>query len=168
MENYRSQFQAQAMHQQSIVNMPNMHGILMLDRPFDSSHYATRAWQLDQSKKEKEKEEEMLNMKMYRQGDVLLIELNSWSSEKKGKPQERDAQGRLVLEYGEVTGHAHAIKSKEASLVTMNSGLRLLETYADVELTHEEHDPIQLPAKKVYEVRRQREYKHGIIRNVAD
>ena len=45
-------------------------------------------------------------MECYRQGDVLVIRVDDVPSSAVSVP--RDA-GRLVLAYGEVTGHAHAV-----------------------------------------------------------
>ena len=47
--------------------------------------------------------------RQYRQGDVLLIPTDAIPE--KAKRVTRDA-GRIVLAYGEVTGHAHAIASR--------------------------------------------------------
>jgi hypothetical protein len=47
----------------------------------------------------------------YRQGDVLLIKID-------GIPKQASAEknpDRIVLAYGEVTGHAHAISSRQAT-----------------------------------------------------
>ncbi|OGT54434.1 MAG: hypothetical protein A3E01_02990 [Gammaproteobacteria bacterium RIFCSPHIGHO2_12_FULL_63_22] len=50
---------------------------------------------------------------MYRQGDVLIVPAKAIP--KGVEPISRD-KGRVVLAYGEVTGHAHAIKSEKAAL----------------------------------------------------
>ena len=46
-------------------------------------------------------------MKTYRQGDVLIRQVNEIPSQAKVKKN----VGRIVLAYGEVTGHAHAISA---------------------------------------------------------
>lgn len=101
-----------------------------------------------------------------RQGDVMVREVNSathtrlqemWES---GTAEivERD-NGRVVLAYGEVTGHAHAFHSPKVALFRADGPLA--GTYLKVDepsaLTHEEHDAIEVPAG-LYEVVRQREY----------
>lgn len=88
----------------------------------------------------------------YRQGDVFLIAVD----QVKGVKQERPAD-RLVLEYGEVTGHAHAIYETEKVDLYLEGTRRYLEVCFAIEapLKHEEHDTINLP-KGTYEVRRQR------------
>jgi len=123
-------------------------------------------------------------MKIYRQGDVCIIATEDRDVSQL-KPVPRDA-GRIVLAYGEVTGHAHAIPSLHASLylddstvaapdamqaiARLGGGLipdRVLKADAAVRLLHEEHAPIDLPAGS-YIVRIQREYSPTELRNVAD
>lgn len=102
---------------------------------------------------------------MFRQGDVLLIPVDREIPEG-AKRVPRD-QGRIVLAYGEVTGHAHALQSRHAVLFEIGEG-RLLRVERKSTLTHEEHSAITL-APGVYEVRRQREYvAPEIERRVAD
>lgn len=115
--------------------------------------------------------------KIYRQGDVLLIAVagNAKTSKRIGRDK-----GRIVLAYGEATGHAHAIASREASLWEVAVGDaaaqaegarlladRLLKVRRPVNLEHEEHAPIRLPAG-TYKVRIQRTYEPEAVRNVAD
>lgn len=47
----------------------------------------------------------------YRQGDVLIERIDSVPDDAQPVPLE---DGRIVLAHGEVTGHAHAIKSRHA------------------------------------------------------
>lgn len=104
---------------------------------------------------------------MFRQGDVLIIPLNGKMP--KGCEAVKRDKGRVVLAYGEVTGHAHAIVSKNAELFTepkaKRTFLRVVKTEAL--LRHEEHDTVKLPAGD-YEIRHQREYTPEEIRRVAD
>lgn len=103
----------------------------------------------------------------YRQGDVFITEVDELPSQLRRVEREN---GRVILAHGEVTGHAHAILDREAELFDhQDLEHRFLQVLADggVELVHEEHDTIHLPAG-VYEVRRQREYSPEAIRNVAD
>lgn len=104
-------------------------------------------------------------MKTYRQGDVLVIAVNSIPESV--KPVERD-NDRVILAYGEVTGHAHAIKDEAATLFADNDNI-YLRLVSDCELSHEEHSTINIPAGD-YKVIRQREYnlESGEIRYVAD
>lgn len=110
-------------------------------------------------------------MKYYRQGDICIIPLE-------GKPHvpvntlvERD-RGRVVLAYGEVTGHTHAIHDTDVELFAPGEASVLAERYLRIgeggaTLVHEEHGPITLEPGW-YEVRHQREYSPAEIRRVAD
>lgn len=80
-----------------------------------------------------------------RQGDVLLIKVAALP--KKVREKARDAHGRLVLEYGEVTGHAHAVLEPNAKLYdVLDEAERIVGQALVVEegspaiLVHEEHD----------------------------
>lgn len=103
----------------------------------------------------------------FRQGDVLIMK--SRKRRPNREPLKRDG-GRVVLAYGEATGHAHAIANRGARLYEIE-GLedRFLEVLArgGVDLVHEEHGTITLPRGN-YVVRRQREYSPQEIRRVAD
>ena len=109
---------------------------------------------------------------MVRQGDVLLIPTRKTVS---AKAQRVADQGRVILAYGEVTGHAHEVIGLDNTdpvpameLFEEPNGTRLLVIRRDVELRHEEHGAIALTKDTTYEVRRQREYSPEAIRNVAD
>lgn len=105
-------------------------------------------------------------MKMYRQGDILIMEHEI-------PPQmnniKRDHLGRLVLAFGEATGHAHAIKDKNAELKEgMPGGFKYLRVLnGSVDLMHDEHKTITIPEGD-YLVRRQREFDEEEIRYVND
>lgn len=105
-------------------------------------------------------------MKMYRQDDVLLIAVGHIDNT---APQKRDDRGRIVLAYGELTGHAHAIHDVEATLYGTDLENRFLEVLAQggVALSHEEHAPILLP-HGAYRVVRQREWTPEGQRWIAD
>lgn len=103
----------------------------------------------------------------YRQGDVLIERI---AQRPDGlKPVERD-KGRLVLAYGEVTGHAHVVEG-EAELFAAEDlqemDDRFLRVEKEAQVVHEEHGTIPLPPGD-YRVRRQREYSPERIRQVAD
>lgn len=89
-----------------------------------------------------------------RQGDVLLRPVPDIPAAAREVP--RDA-GRLVLAYGEVTGHAHVVDAppEEATLLSVGERARFLRLMRDVELRHEEHDTLSLPAG-TYQVIQQR------------
>lgn len=90
-----------------------------------------------------------------RQGDVLLQMIETAEL---GDEIPRDG-GRVVLAYGEVTGHAHAIHEAEATLFAGKAANtdRFLRVLAPVSLRHEEHSKIDVPPG-LYRVVRQREW----------
>lgn len=88
-----------------------------------------------------------------RQGDVLLVRVDV---DLKGARHVPRDGGRVVLAYGEVTGHAHAIREQHAVLRTLG-GHRYLQAPVAFTVEHEEHAPISLDAG-TYEVVIQREY----------
>lgn len=90
----------------------------------------------------------------YRQGDVFLVRVDSVPTD---AINERRRGKRLVLADGEVTGHAHAIESDTARLVTDRGGSRFLILSDTESLVHEEHATIVLEPGN-YRVVRQREY----------
>lgn len=126
--------------------------------------------------------------KQARQGDVFLERIEKLPAGV--VPVERD-KGKVVLAYGEVSGHTHAISERHVSHFRVEEkpnkaedqgfrGVRgmggasgLLKSYIvvgdekPVSLVHQEHEEIQI-APGVYEVTRQREYIPGSIRAVAD
>jgi len=104
-------------------------------------------------------------MKLFRQGDVLIREVKEIPEGAKKIPRDN---GRVVLAYGEVTGHSHAIMDPSVNFVVNEATLqRYLDVPKRSALNHEEHDEIQLPKGK-YEVVIQREWKREGIRNVLD
>lgn len=106
-------------------------------------------------------------MNMFRQGDVMIVRDDN-AEIGDSVPQDN---GRVVLAYGEVTGHAHAISGSDTMLFerrqdpTPNN--RVLKVVRPTSLRHEEHSPIRLDVG-IYRIIRQREYEEGEIRNVAD
>ncbi len=97
----------------------------------------------------------------YRQGDVLLVrERDGFSLPESVRLVERDDAGRIVLAFGEATGHAHAVVDPDANLFEAQLGFRYLVVGGDgVDLLHEEHAPIRL-RPGCYRVHRQREYRY--------
>ena len=90
---------------------------------------------------------------MVRQGDVLLVPVDAIPE--KARPVARD-NGRVVLAYGEATGHAHAISSAAATQLHDDIE-RYLRLTAVATLQHEEHAAIEL-APGSYRIVIQREY----------
>lgn len=99
---------------------------------------------------------------IYRQGDVMLMRVDSLPP---GAKKEEVAE-RIVLAYGEVTGHAHALDTALAVAYSHNEG-RFLEAHEGATVRHEEHGPIELPPG-YYKVVQQREYTPQEIRRVID
>lgn len=106
-------------------------------------------------------------MNMFRQGDVLIRKIKSLPKAAK----DITPKDRIVLAYGEVTGHAHAIAPGEAREFSMadaaNATRRFLSVVKEATVRHEEHAAIPLPPG-IYEIVQQREYTPDAIRNVAD
>lgn len=93
----------------------------------------------------------------YRQGDVFVRRIQSIPAE--ARPSQRD-QNRVILAYGEVTGHAHQIATPDAVgavLLTVAESATFLRLSKKAQLVHEEHAAIDLPAGE-YEVILQREF----------
>ena len=99
----------------------------------------------------------------YRQGDVLLQEIESIPIT--AVRQERD-NGRVILAYGEVTGHAHAVL--EPTVTKLASGIaEYLDAPKGCTIGHEEHSAITV-APGQYQIIHQREYTPERIVPVRD
>jgi hypothetical protein len=101
--------------------------------------------------------------KIYRQGDVLILRVSDIPKEAVAAKRDK---GQIILAYGEVTGHSHAIHDKAVKSFLCGDDLYLaLDT--ECEVTHQEHGLIRLPAGK-YKVAHQVEYRRKEIVRVAD
>ena len=98
-------------------------------------------------------------MRMYRQGDVLIVEA------KRDLRYARRASDN-VLVYGEATGHAHRVDGDAAVVMDTPQG-KVIDASASFRVIHEEHDTLDIPAG-CYRVVRQREYDEQVIRHVVD
>lgn len=105
---------------------------------------------------------------MYRQGDVMIVAVDTIPHD--AIEVARSTRG-LVLAEGEVTGHAHRIPSRSATLYRTETDARYLRVTAGkvpAVLKHEEHTKIELPPDN-YRVTIHREYQPGELpRQVAD
>lgn len=122
--------------------------------------------------------------KVFRQGDVLLIAVDKLPAKAKELP--RDEHNRIVLAYGEATGHAHAIREKNVTafraetaedaalaglpkvdyiLVGGSSPAVVQHEYTDGRQA--EHDPITLDPG-VYQIAAQVEYTPQALMRVSD
>ena len=127
-------------------------------------------------------------MKQIRQGDVQLQPVAKLPP---GCTEIKSDGDRIVLAYGEVTGHAHAIydhttqvrvtpaaadeiaeaaiarAQTKARLWKAPNGERFLEVVEPVTLRHEEHTAHEL-APGIYHLPTQVEYSPAALRRVAD
>lgn len=118
-----------------------------------------------------------------RQGDVALIQVDAMPQGCKPVPLDK---GRIVLAYGEATGHAHAIADHGISKADENraveiadaaiararlwvapNGERFLEVREPVTLKHEEHTEHTIPPG-IYKQPTQVEYTPAELRRVED
>ncbi len=93
-------------------------------------------------------------MKTYRQGDVLLVRVDSIPEQ--GAQILLRTDGRIVLAYGESTGHSHTITAPKVKWIAVGKG-RYLDATAPFDVFHQEHAVIRVPAG-CYRVIIQREY----------
>lgn len=107
---------------------------------------------------------------MFRQGDVLIERVSALPSGAKDVTPD----DRIVLAYGEVTGHAHAIyepqtmtKPEGKARMWSAGAERFIQVMEATSLKHEEHAAIPLQPG-IYRVHQQREYSPEAIRNVQD
>ena len=97
-------------------------------------------------------------MQPIRQGDVILLPVEQINGQE---------LPHLTLAEGEVTGHSHRISDGVAQLYEKHGQLYLQVLSETATLTHEEHQPIDLPQGS-WMVRIQREYEPQGWRYVAD
>ena len=103
---------------------------------------------------------------IYRQGDVLIERVRTMPAY---LIKEASIGSRIILAYGEATGHHHSIDADAADLwkTADDGGEQFVTLHTASEVVHQEHAPIALAPGK-YRVRRQREYSAEAIRKVAD
>jgi hypothetical protein len=101
-----------------------------------------------------------------RQGDILIKRIGKLPRGLKLVPEDR---GRVILAYGEVTGHAHVVEGEVEFLAADRKEMegRFLRVLSESQVVHDEHSTITLPPGE-YEIERQREYQPEAIRTVAD
>jgi hypothetical protein len=105
-----------------------------------------------------------MNRDMYRQGDVLLVKADQLPDAAEALPLDDE---RIVLAWGELTGHAHAVAATAAQMYA-DGDVRYLKVHeAGANLVHEEHSTINL-SPGVYRVVHQREYVPNSSRLVLD
>lgn len=110
-----------------------------------------------------------MNKVIVRQGDVIIIKTHDSAVTEEHAEVPRE-NGRVVLAHGEVTGHAHAIRTPGVTLLA-REGIsdRVLTVGKDLEalLEHEEHGTIPL-GHGTYIIRQQREWSGEDERTVQD
>lgn len=101
----------------------------------------------------------------YRHGDVIIKKIDSI----KGNRVKDNLTQDIILAEGEVTGHAHRIKTGdgEVKLFEKQGILYLKVLSKKATITHEEHKPIEIP-EGLYEINIQREYEPQGWRQVKD
>lgn len=102
-----------------------------------------------------------MGLKIYRQGDVLIVG-GFIPTNAKVTP----TQGRIVLAEGEMTGHAHAVADTDCVLYEVE-GSMYIRVNNQTQVLHEEHAPIDLIPGD-YQIIRQREYRPLENIRVAD
>lgn len=102
-----------------------------------------------------------------RQGDVMLVPVESIPDGAIEKPRDN---GRVIIAYGEVTGHAHQIANPDAVgavILTTAENATFVRLTKKAQLVHEEHATADVPAGNYCYVP-QREYRYGATMRVAD
>lgn len=94
-----------------------------------------------------------IRFQTYRQGDVLVQKIDKLPADARAV----ECENRIVLQFGEVTGHCHAISTDTAAFYTARGERFVVTRPGGANLVHEEHGTIQLP-EGVYRVVQQREY----------
>lgn len=102
---------------------------------------------------------------VYCQGDVCLEPIPTLPDGAALCSRRND--NRVVLAYGEVTGHAHAFREDYVEPYEAGGVAYVIIHAEPVTLFHEEHAPIRVPPG-IYRVRRQSEYAPKRIRLVTD
>ena len=109
-----------------------------------------------------------MNKFQARQGDIFFESVTA-------PPAKTKPYNSHILAYGEVTGHSHAIcESSVASprdSVIDEKGNIYLRSEQDIQIDHDEHGIVELPANEWICVSRQREYEPLAVeeeRRVAD
>lgn len=106
-------------------------------------------------------------MKIYRQGDVLLIEVKAIP---KDAVDITPKEGAIVLAYGEATGHAHQFREQldGVKLLRTSGGARYLHVAGvTLDLLHDEHETVKVRPGK-YLIPSQFEYTPAELRRIAD
>ena len=93
---------------------------------------------------------------LYQQGDVLILKIDEIPKETTKRKREG---GKLILARGEATGHHHFIQQPDAELFEGSDQQIFLHCTVQVEVEHQEHQPITLPIGD-YQIIPVQEYDH--------
>lgn len=99
---------------------------------------------------------------MYRQGDILIVPASNDEVSKAAQDGHQIAheRERLILAYGESTGHTHAILEAPIEMFEVDNGKiagQFIRAAVPFAVVHEEHAPLKLPVGN-FRIIRQREY----------
>lgn len=100
---------------------------------------------------------------MFRQGDFLFVPVEEMPE---NLAVEKRVKGKVIVGYGEATGHHHSVADHAATMFT-DGVERWLVLERDSVLDHQEHQPFTLPAG-VYRVIQEETYHAGKIQRVRD
>jgi len=116
-----------------------------------------------------------------RQGDVLITRKDHLKLRPETKARlfglnlktkvDFKKEGRIILAYGEVSGHEHKLKDNSATLLCnkdVQETVKYLKTAQEVPLTHEEHEAFIIPAESDAVVTIQVEHRLNKIQRTAD
>lgn len=103
---------------------------------------------------------------MYRQGDVLLVPVDFLPrADQRTYVKRPKGQKGVILAAGEATGHHHRVTEIGVKEYRAGADRYITTGKAGGTITHEEHDPISLPAGTVFKIVQQREYAPVIVDN---
>lgn len=129
-----------------------------------------------------------INREIVRQGDVLIIPIDTVADKHLAEIDTEGEGKRIVLAHGEATGHAHAIYpdlDRQARIAESDTSppcvyklanptqfsklpARLLRIKTRALLRHEEHSPISLPPGDYLVIQQHEGDEIGNLRKVSD
>lgn len=98
-----------------------------------------------------------MNLNQRQQGDVLILKVDAMPS---GCKTVKPAARGFVIAEGEATGHAHTIATDAVEAMAVDeAGIIYAQIAKQVDLLHEEHNPVSLDPG-IYRFGRVQEYDH--------
>lgn len=92
---------------------------------------------------------------LIQQGDILFVMVDAMPENVTEKSGSRP--GLVTFAEGESTGHHHSCRADDVTLYEDRNGTLWCRVKKEVDVTHQEHGPVHLPAG---------EYRIGIVREV--